>query len=71
MLRQILIVSGITVIAIGYSSTAYAQSSVPSSSNRSAVTLSGDSLREVERRAIVNDYQNFLMEHCQQHRLFL
>ncbi|MEO8892012.1 MAG: hypothetical protein ABI417_10850 [Coleofasciculaceae cyanobacterium] len=59
MLRQILIASGITVIAIGYSSTAYAQSSVPSSSNRSAVTLYGDSLREVERRAIVNDYQNF------------
>lgn len=59
MLRQILIVSGITVIATGYSSIAYAQSSLPSSSNRSAVTLSGDSLRAVERRAIVNDYQNF------------
>lgn len=59
MLRQILIVSGIAVIATGYSSTAYAQSNVPSRSNRSTVTLSGDSLRTVESRAIINDYQNF------------
>lgn len=59
MLRSTLIVSGIAVIATGYSSTVYAQSSVPSSSNSGAVILSGDSLRTVERRAIVNDYQNF------------
>lgn len=59
MLRQILIVSGIVVIATGYSSTVYAQSSLPSRSNRSAVTLSGDSLRAVERRGIINDYQSF------------
>lgn len=59
MLRQILVVSGIAVIAAGFSSPVYAQSSLPSSSNNRAVTLSGDSLRAVERRGIVNDYQNF------------
>jgi hypothetical protein len=59
MLRPILVVSGIAVIAVGYSSTACAQSSLPSGSNNSAVILAGDSLRAVERRAIINDYQNF------------
>ncbi len=59
MLRPILVLSGIAVIAAGFSSPVYAQLSLPSSSNNRAVTLSGDSLRAVERRGIVNDYQNF------------
>lgn len=58
MLRQILVVLGIGTIVAGYSSTTFAQSSVPFRDNNS-VTLSGDSLRTVESRQIVSDYQNF------------
>lgn len=57
MLRPILVVLGIPVIITSYSVTAYAQSS-PTISN-SSVTLSGNSLRAVEGRGIVRDYQNF------------
>jgi hypothetical protein len=58
MLRKIFVILGIGTFVAGYSSTAFAQSSVPSRSNGS-VTLSGDSLRTVESRRIVSDYQNF------------
>lgn len=57
-MRQLLFILGIPVIVTGYSVTAHAQSNLtPASSN--AVTLSGNSLRTVEGRGIIRDYQNF------------
>ena len=59
MSRQTLVVLGIGAIVAGYSSTAYAQSSLPSNSANGTVTLSGESLRTVESRRITNDSHNF------------
>jgi hypothetical protein len=59
MLRQTLVVLGIGAVVAGYSSTAYAQSIFPSSSDNNTVTLSGESLRTVESRRINNDFPTF------------
>jgi hypothetical protein len=59
MIRQILLALGTTAVVTGLASTANAQSARPSGSEPSSVTLSGQSLRQVENRSINGDFQNF------------
>jgi len=58
MIPKTLIFLGIGAVLAGYSSTAQAQSNLPPGGN-SSVTLSGESLRAVESRRTVSDYQTF------------
>lgn len=59
MRRHTLIVLGITAAVFGLAPLTQAQSDVPFSSNQNSVTLSGESLRTVERRSLSNDYRSF------------
>lgn len=59
MIRQMLLILGVTAVVTGLASIANAQSASPSSSNNSSVTLSGQSLRSVENRSISDDFQTF------------
>ncbi|HEY9820114.1 MAG TPA: hypothetical protein V6D35_04950 [Candidatus Sericytochromatia bacterium] len=59
MIRQLLVVLGIGAGVVGYSSTASAQSPMPSGSPDASVTLSGESLRRIEGRTITGDYRTF------------
>jgi|SRR4028118_1501137 hypothetical protein len=59
MLRPTFVVLAIGVVVAGLAPTAHAQSSRPSSSDNSSVTLSGASLRTIENRSINNDFPNF------------
>ena len=59
MRREALVVLAIGAIVTGLAPLAQAQSGIPSSSNDSSVTLSGESLRTVENRSVSDDYQRF------------
>lgn len=59
MIRQILLVLGITAAVTGLASTARAQSASPSNVENGSVTLSGQSLRTVENRSINGDFRTF------------
>ncbi|MEQ8756783.1 MAG: hypothetical protein RID09_25135 [Coleofasciculus sp. G1-WW12-02] len=59
MRRHTLIVLGITAAVFGLAPLTQAQSDAPFSSNENSVTLSGESLRTVERRSLSNDYRSF------------
>ncbi|HEY9599000.1 MAG TPA: hypothetical protein V6D33_15150 [Cyanophyceae cyanobacterium] len=60
MMRETLLVLGIGAIVVGLAPNVQAQSTMPSSSSDSSVTLSGDSLRSVERRSLsTGDYRTF------------
>lgn len=58
MRRHTFIVLGITAAVFGLAPLTQAQSDVPSS-NQNSVTLSGESLRTVERRSLSSDYRSF------------
>ena len=59
MLRPTLVVLAIGAVVAGLAPIAHAQSGRSSSSDNSSVTLSGDSLRAIEKRSINNDFPNF------------
>jgi hypothetical protein len=59
MLRPTLVVLAIGAVVAGLAPIAHAQSGRSSSSDNSSVTLSGDSLRTIEKRSINNDFPNF------------
>ncbi|HBE21149.1 MAG TPA: hypothetical protein DDW51_27050 [Cyanobacteria bacterium UBA11367] len=59
MRRAALVISGIGAIVAGVTPIAQAQSGMPSNSNNSAVTLSGESLRTVENRSVSDDSRYF------------
>ncbi|HEY9612404.1 hypothetical protein [Allocoleopsis sp.] len=59
MIRQILLALGTTAVVTGLASAANAQSARPTGSEPSSVTLSGQSLRQVENRSINGDFQTF------------
>lgn len=59
MIRETLLVLGIGSVVVGLAPIAQAQSTSPSSSSDNSVTLSGDSLRLVERRTVSGDYGTF------------
>ena len=59
MRREALVVLGIGAIIAGGTPIAQAQSRMPSNSNNSAVTLSGESLRTVENRTVSDDFRSF------------
>lgn len=60
MMRETLLVLGIGAVVVGLAPIAQAQSTMPSSSSDNSVTLSGDSLRLVERRSLsAGDYGTF------------
>ncbi|MEQ9550194.1 MAG: hypothetical protein RIM23_11310 [Coleofasciculus sp. G3-WIS-01] len=58
MRRHTFIVLGITAAVFGLAPLTQAQSNAPFSSNENSVTLSGESLRTVERRSLSNDYRS-------------
>ncbi|MEQ8969111.1 MAG: hypothetical protein RIE73_01795 [Coleofasciculus sp. C1-SOL-03] len=59
MRRHTLVVLSITTAIFGLVPLAQAQSDSPFSSNDNSVTLSGESLRTVQRRSLSNDYLSF------------
>ncbi|HBL10315.1 MAG TPA: hypothetical protein DD379_02680 [Cyanobacteria bacterium UBA11162] len=59
MRREALMILGIGAIVTGLAPIAQAQSTLPSNSNGSSVTLSGESLQTVENRTLSDDYQKF------------
>ncbi len=59
MIRQILLALSTLAVVTGLASAANAQSTKPSGSEPNSVTLSGQSLRQVEHRSINGDFQTF------------
>ncbi len=59
MIRQTLVVLGIGAVVVGLAPAVQAQSTTPSSSDSSSLTLDGNSLRAVESRSIRQDFQTF------------
>ncbi|MEQ9626281.1 hypothetical protein [Coleofasciculus chthonoplastes] len=59
MRRYTLVVLSITTAVFGLVPLAQAQSDSPFSTNDNSVTLSGESLRTVQRRSLSNDYRSF------------
>ena len=59
MRRHTLVVLCLTTAVFGLAPFAQAQSDAPFNSNENSVTLSGESLRTVERRSLSNDYRSF------------
>ncbi|MEQ9354256.1 hypothetical protein [Coleofasciculus chthonoplastes] len=59
MRRYTLVVLSITTAVFGLVPLVQAQSDSPFSTNDNSVTLSGESLRTVQRRSLSNDYRSF------------
>ncbi|EDX73455.1 hypothetical protein MC7420_3629 [Coleofasciculus chthonoplastes PCC 7420] len=59
MRRHTLVVLSITTAVFGLVPLAQAQSDSPFSANDNSVTLSGESLRTVQRRSLSKDYRSF------------
>ncbi|NEO41767.1 MAG: hypothetical protein F6J90_37775 [Moorea sp. SIOASIH] len=59
MIRKTLVIVGIGWIVVGLVPLAYAQSGAQSSEPSGSVTLSGDTLRQVNGRTVSDDYGTF------------